>query len=503
MWIALLVLAAGVLFYTIVLTVFWPFTKQSLIDVLQESSLRTVTVQKFRSTVFPPGFVAEGIAFEHLKHKNNPPIIYIQKLTATASWGALLTFRHRLSNVTADGLHVVVPATAERPFMPLNHQDQSGSHFAIDTMRAQNALVEFAHPGKPLYPVKVMKVQLHGIGINSTIPYEIWFNTIQPPGIGYSKGVFGPWHPNRTGITSLRGTFSYWDANLAYFHVMSGTATAKGDFSGTLQSVRVKGDASVSHFKLYDTSHDRDLKVNFDLDLQGSAEKANLRSTNVQLDRTRFDLTGWLAAQGSQSDLFDVTVSSGRGRIQDLVDLFISGPESPMTGDIDFEGHIAASSGAGDFVKRLRISGDFDMSGAKFTDPTTERCMTRLSESATKNHIAAVLSSIRANVTARNGLAHLTQVSFTMPGAHSQLDGTYSLMNYSTNLYGVLVTPGDIADSTTGIKVFFADILKPFLKRRQGDKVVGFHLGGSYGKTSVRFDPDARKHFQTPPSKRS
>jgi hypothetical protein len=106
-------------------------------------------------------------------------------------------------------------------------------------------------------------------------------------------------------------------------------------------------------------------------------------------------------------------------------------------------------------------------------------------------------------VSARNGLAHLTRVLFAMPGARAQLDGTYSLVNYRTDLYGVLVTSGHVADSTTGVKALFTDMLSPFLKRRHGDKIVGFHLSGPYGHTNVRFDPDARKQFQKPPSKRS
>ena len=98
--ITILVLFAVPVFYTIVFTIYWPFKKQALIDILQERSRRSVTIDHFRTTYFPPGSVAEGITFWRYKHKNEPPLITIQKLSNTVTYPTLLTFQHRLDSVT-------------------------------------------------------------------------------------------------------------------------------------------------------------------------------------------------------------------------------------------------------------------------------------------------------------------------------------------------------------------------------------------------------------------
>jgi hypothetical protein len=47
----------------------WPFTKQAVIDALQESSVRSVTIDRFYRTYWPPGCVAEGISFLRRKQR--------------------------------------------------------------------------------------------------------------------------------------------------------------------------------------------------------------------------------------------------------------------------------------------------------------------------------------------------------------------------------------------------------------------------------------------------
>src|SRR5260370_42446819 len=75
----------------------WPFTKQAVIDALQESSVRSVTIDRFYRTYWPPGCVAEGISFLHRKHKNKPPLITIQRLTIQGGYARMFTFQRHLS----------------------------------------------------------------------------------------------------------------------------------------------------------------------------------------------------------------------------------------------------------------------------------------------------------------------------------------------------------------------------------------------------------------------
>ena len=76
------------------------------------------------------------------------------------------------------------------------------------------------------------------------------------------------------------------------------------------------------------------------------------------------------------------------------------------------------------------LSGNFGIGRGKFNDTPTEQGLTKLSESTRKGkqEIAenpeTVLSDLKGQVTARDGVAHLSHVEFLIPGAHAWLNGT-------------------------------------------------------------------------------
>ena len=55
---ALVVIFFSVLAIRVILE--WPFTREAVTVALQDRFARTVEIRNFRSTYFPPGFIAEG-----------------------------------------------------------------------------------------------------------------------------------------------------------------------------------------------------------------------------------------------------------------------------------------------------------------------------------------------------------------------------------------------------------------------------------------------------------
>jgi hypothetical protein len=84
-WIPAVVIA-GIAVYIAVIAMNWPFTQQAVIDVLQQRSLRTVTIGRFDRTYFPPGCIAEDVRFLHRKHKDKPPLITVRELVWYGNW---------------------------------------------------------------------------------------------------------------------------------------------------------------------------------------------------------------------------------------------------------------------------------------------------------------------------------------------------------------------------------------------------------------------------------
>lgn len=487
----------------VVLAVNWPFEKQDVIDVLQERSARSVTINRFYRTYFPPGCVVEGINFLHKKHKEKTPLITVERMVMTTSWPRLLMLQRRLTLVRIFNMHVTVPPSEPgqpNPIMPLTYSGKTGATIVVDRTIADGAVLEFLSkvPGKQPFRLTIDKLRLDGIGNNEPMFYRTIISNEMPPGKIHSTGVFGTWNPKDPGSTPLHGTYSYDSANLAAFGGISGTLSGSGKFSGTLNHVNVSGTAEVPNFKVTDTSHARKLSTEFQAVVDGTKGDTYLNNLQAHFDNTTVYVKGSIAGQPGGGKLASLDLFEPSGRIEDVLDLFISSPTPPMTGGVTFRGHMDLPPGTAQFVERMKLEGDFGVGAGKFTDKATEADITRLSESADKHskgtaRPATVLSDLSGHGEATNGVAKLSKLSFTMPGAKATLSGTYNLVNYRIDLHGVLATTGQPGDATTGMKSFFVKAMTPFFKRKHSEKIVPFKIMGSYSKPVMDLDFGSKK----------
>ena len=507
-WIVLtvagLVVVCGI--YALVLALNWPFEKQAIIDVLQQRSARRVTIERFYKTYFPPGCVAQGINFLHRVHKEKTPLITVEKLVMTTSYSRILTLQRRLTLVRVFNMHVTVPPSEPgkpNPVMPLTYNGNSGSSIVVDRTIADGAVLDFLskEPGKKPFRLMIDKLRLDGIGNNEPMFYRTIISNQMPPGKIRSTGVFGTWNPKNPGSTPVRGTYRFDNANLAAFGAISGTLFSTGKFNGTLSRINIEGMTDIPNFKVTDTSHTRRLSTTFQAVVDGTKGDTSLSNVTAHFDNTTVYFKGSVAGQEGKSGKFvSLDMSESSGRIEDLLNLFISATTPPMTGSVSFRGHLDLPPGNALFVQRMRLQGDFGVAAGKFSDKETEGDLTRLSESANKHpkqeepeNAENVLSDLRGHADSTNGVATFSNLSFTVPGARARLAGTYNLVNYKIDLHGILTTTGQPGDATTGFKSLLVKAISPFFKRRHNEKVVPFKITGNYSNPRVDLDFAAKK----------
>lgn len=503
--IAAAALAVAVLTYLGAIALNWPFKKQALIDVLQERSVRSVTVNRFYRTYFPPGCVAEGISFLHRKDKSKPPLIRIQKLVLTTSYSTLLTLRSHLSLVRVFGMHVTVPPKpadgSPNPIMPLNYSD-SASKLTIDRIVADGAELDFlpVHSQDKSFRLIIDKLALHDVGDNRPMRYRTIISSTVPPGKIRSTGTFGPWNPKNSASVPVAGSYTFSDARLGFFEGIKGTLDSSGGFHGTLGSMLVQGSASVSDFGITGASHSRHLATEFHAIVDGTLGNTFLQDVVAHFDNTTAVFKGSVAGKnGQQGKTVNLDILSADGHIEDLLNLFIAAPRASMEGVINMRGHVELDPGKQPFVTRLKMEGDFGVEQGKFVDPAIEADLTRLSNSAKKPKDAPrpdatrVLSDVQAHFSAAGGTALLSRAAFSVPGAKATLHGTYRLTDYKLDLHGTLSTTGKPSDATTGFKSVLVSAITPFFKRKHSEKIVPIKITGTYGNTAIGLDLSSKK----------
>ncbi|MBV9301435.1 MAG: hypothetical protein JOY62_05665 [Acidobacteriaceae bacterium] len=495
-----LIVAALVLVIFIgILALKWPFTKQAVIDALQESSLHSVVIDQFHKTYFPPGCVAEQIKFLNLRHKDKPPLITIQRLTIQGNYALLLTFQRRVSLVRVQGLRITVPPKAPNgvptPVMPVT-QKQSGPKVKIGTVIADGTVlaIDSGRPGKQPFRIIVDKLALDAVGTNQPITFHATISNPKPPGEIQCDGRFGPWNADDPARTSVAGSYAFRNADLGFFKTFSGILFSNGKFSGTLDHIEVAGTTDTPDFHVSDSGHTRRLTTQFHAAVDATNGDTLLENVVGQFNRTTIVSEGRVVGENGKMTSLDMFATDAH--IEDLLNLFIEAKRAPMNGSVSFGAHIEIPPGDQPFLKKLKLHGDFGLQGGKFTNPRTQGSVEKLSESAQKaergdhsqEDLETALSNLRGHVSVSDGIATLSNLSFSVPGAYARMNGTYSLIDYRIDVRGILLTRGTVANATSGVRSVFLKAISPFLKKKNGVQIVPFRITGRYRHTMVSLD---------------
>jgi hypothetical protein len=99
-----------------------------------------------------------------------------------------------------------------------------------------------------------------------------------------------------------------------------------------------------------------------------------------------------------------------------------------------------------------------------------------------------VVSSLEGQVKVRDGVVSTRRLTFEMPGASADLNGSYDLRNGEVHLVGDLKMKSDISHTTTGFKSLLLKPLAPFFKKRHAGAVVPIAVTGGPGDYKVNQD---------------
>jgi hypothetical protein len=495
---ASLIVIAGIVL--IVLAWNWPFTQQAVTKALQDRFARTVQIRGFRKTYFPPGCVAEGVSLQHRKRQDLPPLITVQTLIIRGSYNGLFRIHKRVDEVQVKGLHVLIPPRGPsgqpRNVMPLT-TSTSGASVTIGVITTDGALLEYMprQPDREPFKLQVHRLTLDQVGENRSIPFHVALSNTEPPGEIRSDGEIGPWNEDDPGSTSVTGSYTYEHANLGVFEGISGSLSSQGKFSGTIGHIDANGETDVPDFRVSGSSHTVHLISKFQAVVDGTNGDTYLQNVDSHFQRTTLTSNGSVVGHpGQHGKTVRLEMAVNGGRIEDFLSLFTDEKRPSMTGSVNLRAKVQVPPGPPGFLRKLDLAGSFGIGSGRFANPDVQQPVNALTQSArgeNKKQQAedpeTVLSEFRGQVSVKNGVATLSNISFSAPGTRAQLQGTYNLVDRKVDLHGILYTDGKLSDTASGFKALVLKAVGPFLKQRSVT-VVPFSITGTSSNPSFSLD---------------
>jgi hypothetical protein len=492
-------LAAVVIFLgaVVVLAVRWPFSQQAVLKELETASQSRVDVGAFHGTYFPrPGCILEHVTFQHNPKAGTPPLITVETLRIEGSFSGLFT--KRVKRIHVEGMRILIPPRGSDE----HFQTPKRSPFVIDDLIADGTILEVASREADQQPLKFSfhNFVLSNVGGNGPASFQAKLSNPEPPGEIITAGKFGPWSAEDVGKTAVSGEYLFQQADLGVFRGIAGLLSSSGKFSGEIDRIEVQGLTDTPRFTVTSSSHQVQLRTQFNAVVNGKNGDTFLQKAAATFWRTTVWSEGSVAgASGQPGKTASFELKAKDGRIQDILLLFAGSERAPMSGIVGFHAKVSIPPGKRPFLAKVELQGDFGIDAGSFTKSNTQEGVNRLSEGAlgeedqhktekAQDDPDTVLSDLKGHVLLENGTARFSNLSFSVPGALAQMQGTFNLITETIDLRGTLKTDSEPAGTTRGTKAFLLKILDPFFKKKPAGYVMPVKITGTYKHPSFGLD---------------
>jgi AsmA-like C-terminal region len=474
---------AALLVLAIFVGIHWPYRHRQIKPLLERVFASQIEMRSYRRLYFPhPGFVAEGITLR--RDGATEPLGTARQLVVEGTYLDMLLLRRRVRRIDVDGMEVVIPAPGtkanQEDFPPGSSRDFSGPNTVVEYLILHNARLELLRRNGGKLEYDIHDLQLRNVQEGQPASFAVSMTNSIPVGDIEASGSVGPIPPGHLDETKVSGKFTFAHGRFDGIAKLHGALNAKGDFEGTLDTIQVNGSMDSPDFHVKE-GHGIHVRSEFKVAVDATNGEVQLRDITAHAEQTTIRAHGSITGSPRVTQL-DIRVDDGR--VQDLLRPFVQG-EIPATGLVNLRAHAALLPVPGDFFKRLRMNGSFDIPQEQLTDASTEEKLSDFSRRAVDPKAedppgGAVDPQMDAVVRVVDGVAQFPRLTCHVPGASMELHGTYGLRHQQPlDMRGDLRMERDISHATTGWKSMLLKPLAPIFHRQHAGAVVPVMIAGT------------------------
>ena len=487
-----------------------PTLRRLVVETLGDRLDSEIELAAFSVDTFPTVDVrGEGLVVRLAGRRDIPPLITIRRFIIKGGVLGLLQRPRRFRSVTLEGLEINIPPGGAdfsgrygNAANPESADQPSSSPIHIDSLSATDAVLRIIprKAGKTPREFVIHQLAMSGVGVEERMPFQAELTNPIPRGQIRTEGRFGPWAKDDPGTTPLEGKYFFDKADLGTIKGIGGILTSTGQFKGQLARIEVEGETRTPDFHLDLARKPMPLTTTFQAIVDGTDGDTYLNAVNAQLGRTTFLANGAVVGTpGVKGRTVQLHVKVEEGRIEDVLRLVMK-PEKPvLTGRLALHTDFTLPPGEPDVVERLKLSGEFDLSGAQFSDPGVRNKLAGMSSRArgrdAEEAPESVLTDLEGRFRLERGTMSFPNLRFGIPGATVQLAGSYGLQSESIDFEGTLLMSATISEAAGGgIKSVLLKVVDPLFRGKKAGAVIPLRIRGT--REDPKFGLDVGRVFK-------
>jgi hypothetical protein len=499
----IIVISAPFLLAGILVISFWrfaPLNRAWVVETLEKRYQCDIELKSFSASFFPTVSIAgEGLVLKRRDRASLSPLASIRKFSVSGDWLGLLRQPRHLGQVRLEGLVMVVSprqsqaqAYKERQVSPKEGQ---GCPFVLDEVLADDAILSIvpANRNKPPHVFDIHKLRMQSAAVGQPMYFQATLTNPRPVGQIQASGRFGPWNTDDPALTPISGTYSFSHADLSTIRGLGGTLSSQGSYEGVLSQIRVQGETDTPDFDLGISGNKLRLKTQFSAVVDGVNGDTLLRPVNAQLHGSTIVARGGVTQEaGRNGRIILLEVNAKPARMEDFLRLAVKSTTPSMTGEASVQTKFDLHPGEEEIAKRLKLDGSFTVRSAQFTNPEVEAKITSLSRRGQgkprDNDLQNARFDMQGHFVLANSQLTFSSLSFSLPGASVQLQGTFGLLSQALDFQGTLRLQAKVSQTTTGIESVLLKAIDPLFEGKGAGTVLPIKITGTREEPSFRVE---------------
>ena len=425
------------------------------------------------------------------------PLIAVEHFSFHAGLIGLFIKPMHIELVHINGLQINIPPREMRQQASEKPRQHLGKiKILVDEIICDNSrlIIGTAKPNKDPKDFELEHIELHDVGPNAPWRYDARLTNAIPRGEIYAAGLFGPWQTDSPGDSSVSGHYTFDHADLNTIKGIGGILSSVGDFKGQLDKIIVDGTTETPDFSLDTANHPIPLHTRFHAIVDGIGGDTYLERVNAKLRNSSFTASGAVINIKGRGHTIELDVDVPQEQVQDFLDLAVKTEPAVMTGVISTKAKMRIRPGKEAIVQRLSLRGNFALLGIHFSNPQVQDKVDMLSLRArgepkkAKPGAKDVNSHMKGAFSLNEGVIHVSNLEYVLPGARVDLKGTYSLDGQQFEFNGKLLTEASLAHMVDS--PWLSTLLKvvPLFRKRGGGAEIPVKIRGT--KSDPKFGLD-------------
>ena len=403
-----------------------------------------------------------------------------------------------VDTVYVKGLQLNLPPREHRSEMSRMAPKGGKIEIVVDKLVSDKAqlIINTLRPGKLPLEVDIENLKMTTIGPGSPMHFDANLTNPRPVGQIQSSGLFGPWQPDSPRDTPVSGTYSFEHADLGTIKGIGGNLSSTGKYAGVLDKIAVDGATDTPDFRLAISGRTVPLHTDFHAIVDGTSGDTYLQPVKARI------LNSWLVANGSVVRMKDpnghrveLDVVMQKGEIEDLLKLAVRTDPPIMSGSVRLKTKFDLSPGKADVANRLKLSGNFQVSEAHFTNEKIQEKIDALSmrsqgnpKQAHESGAESAQSDLKGTFSLSNGMISLSELEFRIPGTRVNLTGIYSLDGNEFDFHGKARLDAKLSHMVTGWKSILLKPADPFFSKDGVGTELPIKITGTKSEPHFGFD---------------